>query len=303
MLERNVNGYQEFYQRLRDFLHLSEKIDLTDFEGNPYMMIKSPRTFFEFTLRPQYRKYYSKLQDIFDYPFYMNDFTGYKKYMYACFVYSYLRDSKKEIYFNTLDYVEITRLTRYFAVDNLREHVDMMQDIQTDADLYPTMNQLGFDRMVELINLLHEIADLFIKPVIGFSDENINQIMHHPIHSNDFQSYFHNITSQYFNYQQMHNIKTFKSHKNYIRALYLSNLVDITCIDDSVLKVLGSAFYDNVQHFDLKSVSKEKSMINFALISELLYNIGNATHEEIGKISNMISIAASVDLTQVINLF
>ena len=303
MLQKNVTGYNQFLEKLEDFFDLSEEIHRVDVGAEPDVIIKSPTTYSANPFRPQYRRYYSLLRDIFEYPFSRTNYSEYKKYIYACFVYSYTRYSEKEIYYNTLSYVEISILTDQFNINFLRSHVDMMLFTQTDAHLFPTINQLDFELKVKLINLLHEIASLFTAPIMGFSEDDINQIIHHPYHPDDFQSYFHNITSHYFNYQQMNHIKTFRGHENYIRALYLSDLGDIACIDSSVLKVLGIAFYDNVNHFNIKSKSKETILINFSLVSEFLYDMKKETHYEIWKISNMISIAASIDLTQVMNLF
>lgn len=300
MLSRNRQGYEEFVDILENFVRRAELIRVLDNEFDDYLDI--PEIDGNEETHRLFRGFI-RMRDLFDYPFSKQNDSEYKKYIYACFVYSYLRYAEKEVYFRNLRYIEITVLTDYFTIDHLRTPQQMKLYIQSQPHLFPSLTQFDIDLQEKLINLLHEIAALFTKPITGFSDNDLNQIIQNPFHPNDYQDYFHNVTKKYFNYYQMHAIKTFKSHESYIRAISMSQLVDISGIETSILKIVGVAFFDDINYFNLKSKSKETTIINFTLISKLLYDMHSSILMPINKIYSMIRIAAWIDLNRVISLF
>jgi hypothetical protein len=302
MLPRTTEGYRDFIRGLRDLITTYEIFTIfEDYEFSD-SFIEIPTSIMDLNGNNRPVRFRT-LRDIFDYPFRQNTYQEYRKYIFACFVYSYLRYSEKKIYFDILRYSEITDLTDGFNIDQFRNPQQMMSLIQNDPILYPTINQLNFDLQVKLVNLLQEIAGLFNTPIQGFSINDIQDQLHNTVNPNKFQDYFHDVTKLYFNYNQMYAIKTFKDHKNYLRAVSLSHLVDISNIDENVLKVLGKTFYNDINYFNLRSNSNENKMINFFKVSEILLDMSNSINIPIHKIRNFIEIAAYINLNQVLNLF
>jgi hypothetical protein len=300
MLKRDYNGFNEFYQILKKLITNLEIFERNFNEvSNEYILGDNPHTNREINSTSRANTL-ATCSDVFKYDFKnTNSFEMVKK-VYACFVYSYLRYSKNELYFKTLEYSEITSLTNNFDVLNLKSKIDMTNDINLFKLKFKTINQLDVQAQTDLLDLLHEIANLFLKPVQGF---DIYLIQKRLQNSQDFQSYLHNITSRYFNYKQINSIKTFKSLKNYIRAIHYSGLIDISTIDDNVLKVTGQAFFGTQKYFDTRSKSKENFIFNFVKLSELLFDMSLSLNKPISVICNMISIIAVVDYNRLISMF
>ena len=302
MLPRTTAGYRQFITGLRDLIRRLEVIRIlehNDFDESYSEVPISERDLNGNNIAAGFRS----LSDIFGYTFDQNTYQDYIKYIFACFVYSYLKHSEKSIYFNTLRYSEITELTDNFNINQFRNPQQMMSLIQNDTFRYNTINQLNFDLQVKLVRLLQEIAGLFNTPIQGFSQNDIQNQLLNRANPYNFQDYFHNVTKLYFNYKQMRAIKTFQSHENYIRAVSLSHLVDISTIDIPLFKVLGKVFYDDINYFNYYSESKETKIINFSKVSEILLDMSNSSNMPIHRIRNLIEIAATIDLNQILTIF
>jgi DNA-binding XRE family transcriptional regulator len=303
MLNRNYNGYSEFYHSLESLIRRLEIFE--DYHSEitrEYVLGDNPYSNRELT-RTSNANGLATIHDIFKYRFRKTNPIDVVKFVYACFVYSYLRYSKNELYFRQLEYGEITLLTNDFDVFNLISQHDMANEIHLSQVTFQTINQLNNRAQIELFDLLHEIANLFTRPIGGFEANEMFYLIQNPQSYQDLQTYLHDTTKKYFNYNQTNSIKTFKSLKNYIRALHLSDLIDITCIDNNVFEVIGAAFFGDPRYFNLKSTSKENLIFNYVKLTEILFDMGKHLHKPISVLCNMITIIAAVDKNRLMSMF
>lgn len=301
MLSRNVLGHNTFVARINDFLSNSLGVNNTYFLDNEIERIEIP---YKHRGEDPYACMHCNFQDL-EY-IYNTNFNEYSRLVYAAFLYSYLKTLRKGLYFNSVNFDELRNITDNFNINNLASKQVMMNRI-TQLNLL-TVNELNLNDKQLLIDLIHDIADYFLKPIRGFSFQEVNDQFNNPLlinekNTSDFQVYFHIITSKYLNYKQTTLLRKYGNYENYFNALGLSGLIDIPNLSKDSLRVIGLAFFNNKEYFNLYSQSRDTYIINFAKVSQILFNMSRDVNQSISSLSNLINNACVVDKNQVFELF